>query len=51
MKSLVKYLEQNVEATKINLSENDLKIIHQILEKYPNTGERYSEGSMKFVNN
>ena len=47
----VKYLEQNVEATKINLSENDLKIIHQILEKYPNTGERYSEGSMKFVNN
>ena len=47
----VKYLEQNVEATKINLSENDLKIIHQILEKYPNTGERYSEGSMKLVNN
>ena len=47
----VKYLEQNVEATEINLSENDLKIIHQILEKYPNTGERYSEGSMKLVNN
>ena len=47
----VKYLEQNVEATEINLSENDLKTIHQILEKYPNTGERYSEGSMKLVNN
>ena len=47
----VKYLEQNVEATEINLSENDLKTINQILEKYPNTGERYSEGSMKLVNN
>lgn len=47
----IQYLEENIEATKIKLSESDLKIIDSILKKYPDVGERYSEGSMKLVNN
>ncbi|WP_185204846.1 aldo/keto reductase [Chryseobacterium sp. C3] len=47
----IQYLEENIEAAKIELSESDLKIIDSILKKYPNVGERYSEGSMKLVNN
>lgn len=47
----IQYLEENIEAAKIELSESDLKIIDSILNKYPDVGERYSEGSMKLVNN
>ncbi|OVE55568.1 aldo/keto reductase [Chryseobacterium mucoviscidosis] len=47
----IQYLEENIEATKIELSESDLKTINSILKKYPDVGERYSEGSMKLVNN
>lgn len=47
----IQYLEENIEAAKIELSESDLKIIDSILKKYPDVGERYSEGSMKLVNN
>lgn len=47
----IQYLEENIEATKIELSESDLKTIDSILKKYPDVGERYSEGSMKLVNN
>lgn len=47
----IQYLEENIEAAKIELSESDLKTIDSILKKYPNVGERYSEGSMKLVNN
>ncbi|MFY1045715.1 aldo/keto reductase [Chryseobacterium sp. GP-SGM7] len=47
----IKYLEENIEATNIELSRSDLEIIDSILKKYPNTGERYSEGSMRLVNN
>lgn len=47
----IQYLDENIEATKIELSESDLKIIDSILKKYPDVGERYSEGSMKLVNN
>ncbi|MET3037613.1 aldo/keto reductase [Chryseobacterium sp. NRRL B-14859] len=47
----IKYLEENIAATQIDLSESDLAAIDSILKKYPNVGERYSEGSMKLVNN
>ncbi|WP_343663334.1 aldo/keto reductase [Chryseobacterium mucoviscidosis] len=47
----IQYLEENIEAAKIELSESDLKTIDSILKKYPDVGERYSEGSMKLVNN
>ncbi|MEG0925030.1 aldo/keto reductase [Chryseobacterium sp.] len=47
----IKYLEENIAAATIDLSQSDLDIIDAILKKYPNVGERYSEGSMKLVNN
>ncbi|WPO84246.1 aldo/keto reductase [Chryseobacterium sp. JJR-5R] len=47
----IKYLEENIEAINIELSASDLETIDAILKKYPDTGERYSEGSMKLVNN
>jgi len=47
----IQYLEENIGAAKIELSESDLKTIDSILNKYPDVGERYSEGSMKLVNN
>lgn len=46
-----KYLEENAGAVEINLSQQDLRDIDQLLKKYPNTGQRYSEGSMRLVNN
>ncbi|WP_160137612.1 aldo/keto reductase [Chryseobacterium sp. c4a] len=47
----IKYLEENVAAANIDLSQSDLNMIDAILKKYPNVGERYNEGSMKLVNN
>ncbi|WP_308003602.1 aldo/keto reductase [uncultured Chryseobacterium sp.] len=47
----IQYLKENIEAAKIEFSESDLKTIDSILKKYPDVGERYSEGSMKLVNN
>ncbi|HAY3552340.1 aldo/keto reductase [Elizabethkingia meningoseptica] len=47
----VKYLEQNVQATDVLLSESEIRTIEELLKKYPNTGSRYSEESMKLVNN
>lgn len=47
----IKYLEENIAATNIELSESDLKTIDSILKKYPDVGERYSEGAMRLVNN
>lgn len=47
----IKYLEENIEAINVELSSSDLEIINSILKKYPNIGERYSEGAMKLVNN
>lgn len=47
----IKYLVENIAATNIELSESDLRTIDSILKKYPDIGERYSEGSMKLVNN
>ncbi|MBT2622342.1 MULTISPECIES: aldo/keto reductase [Chryseobacterium] len=47
----IKYLEENIAAINVELSTSDLDTIDMILKKYPNVGERYSEGSMKLVNN
>ncbi|WP_106915451.1 aldo/keto reductase [Chryseobacterium aurantiacum] len=47
----IKYLEENIATVTIDLSQSDLDTIDAILKKYPNVGERYSEGSMKLVNN
>lgn len=46
----VKYLEENAKAVDINLNKNDLEEIEKIVSKYPNVGERYSEGALKLVN-
>ncbi len=47
----ITYLEENIAATDIELSQSDLDTIDAIIKKYPDTGERYGEGSMKLVNN
>lgn len=47
----IKYLEENIAAVNIELSQSDLDTMDAILKKYPNVGERYNEGSMKLVNN
>ncbi|MCP1299362.1 aldo/keto reductase [Chryseobacterium sp. S0630] len=47
----IKYLEENIAAVNIELSQSDLDTIDAIPKKYPNVGERYTEGSMKLVNN
>ncbi len=44
-----KYLEENVEAVNIELSQEDLSFIEDILGKYPNTGPRYREADYKFL--
>ncbi|GLU53678.1 aldo/keto reductase [Dyadobacter frigoris] len=46
-----KYLEENSGAVDVNLSADDLKTVDELIARYPNTGERYNEGSMKLVNN
>jgi aryl-alcohol dehydrogenase-like predicted oxidoreductase len=45
------YLEENAGAVNIDLSVSDLKAVEELLARYPNTGERYNEESMKMVNN
>jgi aryl-alcohol dehydrogenase-like predicted oxidoreductase len=45
-----KYLEENAGAVDVHLSENDLKKINDLIARYPNVGNRYSEGAMKLVN-
>ena len=46
----VKYLEENAASVDVNLSSDDLKRIEELLEKYPDVGQRYSEGALKLVN-
>jgi aryl-alcohol dehydrogenase-like predicted oxidoreductase len=45
-----KYLEENAGAADVKLTPGDLQQIDALVKKYPNTGERYSEGAMKLVN-
>jgi aryl-alcohol dehydrogenase-like predicted oxidoreductase len=46
-----KYLQENAAAADVELSAGDLQDIQQVVDKYPNTGERYAEGALKMVNN
>ncbi|PZF71670.1 aldo/keto reductase [Taibaiella soli] len=45
-----KYLEENAGAVNIELSKSDLDAIEALLHKYPDVGQRYSDGAMKLVN-
>lgn len=45
-----KYLEENAEAVDITLHRNDLEQIENLLKKYPDVGQRYSDNAMKLVN-
>ena len=45
-----KYLEENAGAADITLSKDDLNKIEAVVNRYPNTGNRYSEGALKLVN-
>ena len=44
------YLEENVKAIDVAITEQDKKSIEQLLTKYSNTGKRYTEGALKLVN-
>ena len=46
----MKYLEENVQAANIRLSQEDMAEIKLLLKKYPNIGDRYNEYDFKFVN-
>jgi aryl-alcohol dehydrogenase-like predicted oxidoreductase len=45
-----KYLEENAAAVDVVLSKADLERIEAVISKYPDVGDRYSEGSLKLVN-
>ncbi|MCW3086266.1 MAG: aldo/keto reductase [Bacteroidetes bacterium] len=44
-----KYLEENAESVNISISPAELQAIEDLLAKYPDTGDRYNEGNLKFV--
>ncbi|HEY8929190.1 MAG TPA: aldo/keto reductase [Mucilaginibacter sp.] len=46
-----KYLRENAGSVDIELSQNDLQDIQNVMDQYPDTGNRYAEGAMKLVNN
>ncbi len=45
-----KYLEENAAAVDIELTNDDLNDIEGLLAKYPDVGQRYSDGALKLVN-
>ncbi len=45
------YLQENIAALETVISDQDKKAIENLLSAYSNTGERYSEGALKLVNN
>jgi aryl-alcohol dehydrogenase-like predicted oxidoreductase len=44
-----KYLRENAGAVDVKLSPGDLNDLETLLKKYPNTGPRYNEATMKMV--
>ena len=44
-----KYLEDNAGAVDVDVTANDIAEIEALLQKYPDTGARYSEASNRFV--
>lgn len=45
-----RYLEENAAAVDLQLGADDLQQIESLLQQYPDTGMRYTEGAMKLVN-
>ena len=45
-----KYLEENAAAVDIELTQEDLSDIETLLAKYPDIGQRYSDGALRLVN-
>jgi aryl-alcohol dehydrogenase-like predicted oxidoreductase len=45
-----KYLIENAAATAIGLSKNELEAIDAVINKFPDVGNRYSDGALKLVN-
>lgn len=45
-----KYLEENAAAVDVVLSEEEVKNVERLVDRYPNIGKRYSEGALKLVN-
>lgn len=46
----VKYLEENAKAADVILSQADLNAIDDILAKYPEVGDRYTDEQFKYTN-
>lgn len=46
-----KYLLENAGAVDVQLTKEDLSDIDALVKEFPDTGARYSEGSMRLVNN
>jgi len=44
-----KYLEENAGAADITLTKDDLKMIEDVVNRHPDTGNRYSDGALKLV--
>jgi aryl-alcohol dehydrogenase-like predicted oxidoreductase len=44
-----KYLEENAAAVDITLSKGELQNIEAVINRHPNVGQRYSEGSLKLI--
>lgn len=44
-----RYLEDNAGAVDVNIADSDIAEIEALLQKYPNTGERYNEASNRLV--
>jgi aryl-alcohol dehydrogenase-like predicted oxidoreductase len=45
-----KYLEENAGAVDVDLNAEEVKNIERLVDRYPNIGQRYSEGALKLVN-
>ncbi|WP_153800044.1 aldo/keto reductase [Foetidibacter luteolus] len=45
-----KYLEENAAAVDIELTTDELAAIETLVNRYPDTGQRYSDGALKLVN-
>jgi aryl-alcohol dehydrogenase-like predicted oxidoreductase len=45
-----RYLDENAAAVDIELSDLDLEEIENLVLKYPDVGQRYSDGAMRLVN-
>jgi len=45
----IKYLQDNAGAVNVELSQQDFKALTDLLDKYPNTGDRYNAANWSYV--